>query len=165
MADGYLVWKEIYNTGIDSIDNQHKQLLLLANRIYEASQLKMDNKDEYIKSLLKQAVSLTIAHFSHEEELMRRYEYPEYAAHLKEHNLMRRRLQTEVERISKTNRIDTFRIAQFIKDWLMHHVAISDSNYKIFFVSQGIITEKSPTDAGSSDSVPPSPGGEMTKGS
>lgn len=143
MADTFISWKSVYNVGIDSIDKQHKQLFILANKVYDAQNLRIADKEDYIKSLLKQSVALTISHFEYEEQLMKKYHYPGYAQHLKEHNDLRKRLQEEVSRISKTNRIDTFRLAQFIKDWMMHHVAISDNDYKIYFIKTGLITQGS----------------------
>jgi len=72
-------WKDSWNIGIDIIDDQHKTLMNLLNRIID--------KDVDSKELLIELVNYSGKHFSDEESLMFKKNYPEddFNYHREEH--------------------------------------------------------------------------------
>ena len=72
-------WTDSWNIGIDIIDDQHKTLMNLLNRIID--------KDVDSKELLIELVNYSGKHFSDEESLMFKKNYPEddFNYHREEH--------------------------------------------------------------------------------
>jgi hemerythrin len=74
-----IAWKPEFAIGVDSIDQQHRQLLAIINDL--------NHPDDQVEFL---AVTLKIKryidqHFSYEEELMTKYAYPKLKEHALEH--------------------------------------------------------------------------------
>jgi hemerythrin-like metal-binding protein len=72
-------WNDSYKIGEASIDEQHHELFMRAADIIAAV-----NHESQMLSALR-LYQYTRTHFSHEEELMRRCNYPDIAAHLLQH--------------------------------------------------------------------------------
>lgn len=70
-----LVWKKEYAIGIDSIDDQHKAILMVFN-----SFLQQADADSYAKSY-RDLGRLIDEHFAHEEMIMRKYKLPKSKEH------------------------------------------------------------------------------------
>ena len=69
-------WKDDYCTGIAPIDEQHKELFSIANRIYDL--LKNDlipDKYDSIVAIIGELQSYTRYHFKTEEDYMQRINY------------------------------------------------------------------------------------------
>lgn len=72
-------WKEQWSLGVSMIDNQHKELIAILNRMLTDS--------ISIEDILKSFIDYTGKHFYDEELVMHEYEYNknEIAKHKKEH--------------------------------------------------------------------------------
>jgi hemerythrin-like metal-binding protein len=106
------------------VDAQHRELMSLFNRLEQAE---ADGPAE-VQVALGNLTEYTAVHFAMEEDLMRREEFPpaRVAEHVEEH----RRLTAEVR-----DRVLAYRageltsvkpIADFLHEWLRHHVAEMD---------------------------------------
>jgi len=67
----------------------------------------------------------TREHFSHEEQLMKRLNYPAMAAHEAQHNSLISRLSEISARIANDT-LDRVVLEAFLSDWLLNHIATSD---------------------------------------
>ena len=76
-------WKEIYETGIATLDNEHRALVAEINRLYEA--IRDKRGDEVLGEILTMLESYTVNHFQHEEKLMAEYHYPGLEEHQRAH--------------------------------------------------------------------------------
>ena len=63
-----LNWNKLLVLGIDSIDNQHKHLVDLANQLDEAVAIGTDHHT--LIKIINDLVNYTVLHFQHEEQLM-----------------------------------------------------------------------------------------------
>jgi len=72
-------WKDIYKTGNDPIDNQHRQWFNKVNYFLEAT----DKDGRFVAA--RKLLEYTRLHFEHEEELMRRTNYPDAKLHTRRH--------------------------------------------------------------------------------
>lgn len=136
-------WREAYSTGVQSIDNQHKQLLSIAGNTV---QLLVTVKDQdVLEDLNKEVESLkdyTRYHFQYEEEIMARYHYPDLAKHLLEHREIIEKLEhfnVLAEEIDQELFLND--LIRFIGKWLLSHVMSSDMGYKIYFEDHHITVE------------------------
>ena len=76
-------WTEDLATGVDTIDNQHKELFQRINNLLEAC-TRGKGKEE-VKKVIGFLEDYVVTHFSEEEKYMVKFEYPETASHKKQH--------------------------------------------------------------------------------
>ena len=78
-----LAWSSVFSVGVAEIDNQHKKLVDMANRLNDA--MKAGQGKEAIGKVLNELVSYTATHFAYEERLMDQHKYPMSPEHKQEH--------------------------------------------------------------------------------
>ena len=72
-------WNEKIATGINNIDNQHRHLVEIINKLYEDVFVK--GNGDIVNELLMDMKIYTINHFSAEEKLLKKYQYFEEMEH------------------------------------------------------------------------------------
>ncbi len=115
-----LKWKDGYKIGHDEIDAQHKQLFSMVNDLLAATDT---------AGLTTGAMALfkyTREHFAHEEQLMRRINYPAMANHQAQHDSLISRLNEVAARIANET-INREVLEAFLSDWLLNHIATTDT--------------------------------------
>ena len=128
---GYLNWENKYSVGITKIDDQHKKLFQYINDLHDA--MKSGKSKEIMGGLINELVRYTQAHFSLEEEYMKRYNYPGYSAHLTEHKKFTNKVLEFKESFSKPGGLLSIEVMNFLRDWLTNHVLGTDKKYTSFF--------------------------------
>jgi hemerythrin-like metal-binding protein len=129
-------WTENLSTKIPSIDKQHKKLIELLNRLHDA--MREGRGKEVLGTTLDELISYTKTHFTYEEELMKKANYPDLANHKKEHEQLVAKvldLQKKYNSGSVTMTIETL---NFLKDWLNNHILVSDKKYGPVLSASGI---------------------------
>ncbi|KFB67335.1 bacteriohemerythrin [Candidatus Accumulibacter vicinus] len=117
-----LEWSAALEIGHTEIDNDHRAMLGLLNRLQEAS----ERSDRVAtQAVLAELETLTRDHFAREEQLMREIHYEFSARHQKEHVHLFDEVRAQIEEMS-TGIISAAAIAGFIKRWLIDHVETSD---------------------------------------
>ena len=128
-------WNSMYATGIPTIDNQHKKLVELLNALFDG--MKSGQGDQAAGKTLDELIKYTITHFSTEEQLFKKYGYPETEAHKKEHeNLKTQALKLQSDYRSGKAQI-TMDVANFLRDWLKNHILQTDKKYAPFLIAKG----------------------------
>jgi len=128
-------WHESHSVGVPSIDKQHKQLVALTNRLFLAI---MDEAGEKVlEGILNDLADYAAYHFTHEEELLRMYDYP--GDLLAEHEAEHKALTDEVYRYIDLYRQDPanldLSVFVFLRDWTTEHMSRSDALYSEFLVA------------------------------
>ena len=124
-----IVWNEKYSIGIRSIDNQHKKLFMLVNRLYDLNE--ETTTKETIRSILYDFSDYMSTHFKEEEEYMRSIGYDK----LEEHKQMHKELIDTLALIIKTPAnlsIIKSKIKVIAKRALVSHIINEDSKIKEF---------------------------------
>ncbi|MDP3837749.1 MAG: hemerythrin domain-containing protein [Methylococcales bacterium] len=111
----HFVWQDQYRLGDEEIDEQHKDLFELANKLVASS-----NKNELNANiqLLYQHVK---AHFAAEEALMKDIAFHGYKGHEKEHQLMLEKL-TAINHKINNNNWQQADVEDFVDKWAKHIV-------------------------------------------
>src|SRR5690554_3967254 len=125
-------WNDKYNVGIPSIDEQHQKLFALGNQLFNivSKVTAIDNYDN-IMALLAELKDYTIYHFTHEEELMKKFNYENYEQHKKQHKkFVEKLIEVETQNIDENQNKVTLEIMEFIADWIENHILRSDHQYK-----------------------------------
>lgn len=131
-----LDWKDEFSVGIAEIDRQHKVLIDLINKLHSAMRAGVGKRA--LSDILSELVEYTNTHFEHEEKMFLQYDYPERSTHHKEHEILTRQVlefQNEYQEGRTSISID---VMDFLKDWLINHIAGSDKKYTQFFNAKGI---------------------------
>lgn len=128
-------WKEIYETGIVTLDNEHRGLVQKINQLYEAVRDKRG--EEVLGEILTALVAYTVDHFQHEEKLMAEYHFPG----LEDHQKIHQELIAAVEELKQRATSDTEDLAKelltFLRAWVLEHILKVDKEYGAFLESRG----------------------------
>lgn len=120
-------WKPEYSVHIPEIDAQHQRLFALAAELHAAM---ADGKGKAVlDQSLARLVDYTKVHFTAEEQLMRRYQYPETVAHKAQHDQLTSQVVDLQKRFLGGEKTLTISLMVFLKNWLEHHIAGSDQQY------------------------------------
>jgi len=128
-------------TGIRAIDEQHGELLDLANEVVDMPEGHLH--PELFELALTFLVGYTAYHFAAEEVVMTDLDYPQRGQHFDHH----RQLQQSVGNLAAEARIKgatpacQTEIARFLNDWIVHHIRESDREMAQFLVTQPIDLE------------------------
>lgn len=129
-------WTSTYSCHIDEIDTQHKQLFEIGDRLY-ALALETNNSTEsqQLAQIFNELKDYIHNHFTFEEELMRRYQYPELDKHVAEHASF----VTYVNDLENKKNINADSVTEMIlyfMNWISSHILISDKKYAKFIHTQ-----------------------------
>ena len=120
-----LQWNDVLATGITTIDNQHKRLLLLANELGGA----IERGDvEIVEHVLKDLVDYTVYHFSFEEELMEKAGYAALPLHQRVHQLFTARIPQFQQRYEAGEDV-LEELHSMLVNWLLNHIQNEDRDY------------------------------------
>lgn len=131
-------WNSRFSVGIEQIDAQHKTLFGYIADLEKS----VDNPDERqrwtaIHYAIVQLRDYSRIHFSVEECVMEILGYPGRIDHVLEHGRFISFL-SDLERRSIThNDITENEIIEFLRNWLLNHIAVSDQEYSRFFSAAG----------------------------
>ncbi len=129
-------WSDNFATDIKKIDDQHKCLIDLINRLHDS--MKTGKGNAVIESILDDLLNYTVFHFSTEEAYFKQYAYPESILHKKEHDEL-----TEKTKALQASHRDgkltiSIEVMNFLRDWLRNHILQSDQKYASFLRSKGV---------------------------
>jgi len=117
-------WAEKYQTGIEEIDAQHKQLVGCINELHDAIQA--GSGQEALDAVLSKLTDYAESHFAFEEELLEDLGYVELAAHRGRHEEFIEVIEGMIEDLDhgKSNMGDMLMV--FLRNWLLKHILIDD---------------------------------------
>ena len=126
-------WSDRYSIGIKIIDDQHKGLLDFVNDLFNHSTGNEAEERAYFKEVIQQAVQYIKDHFATEEKFMVATKFPGYAAHKKAHDEFTLTVIKSVKEFESGKRLVLEKLAYFLKDWVLEHVAVMDTQYAAYF--------------------------------
>jgi hemerythrin len=128
MNNSLLVWNDSFLVNFEIIDNQHKGLVEMTNELVRGCERGNVIRDVLFIKTLRKAVEYAQGHFSTEERYMQQVNYPDFAAHKKEHEAFVSEVVKQLKAFEE-NRNDPAVLVGFLKDWLLNHIAVSDKKY------------------------------------
>ena len=127
---GKIEWAESLSVGVDSIDNEHKRLIKIANAVVKMA------RDSDDRQQLTRAMSYlreyTVTHFANEEEYMVSIGFDELAKHQREHAELKQKVKDFQSMLFHSDVVNHEEVLVFLKDWLVGHVLKSDMKIKDF---------------------------------
>jgi hemerythrin len=74
-----IMWTDSFSVKVTEIDTQHKKLIELINKLYDA--MKVGKSKDVMGEILNNLISYTATHFKTEEKYFDLYSYPEKEIH------------------------------------------------------------------------------------
>jgi diguanylate cyclase (GGDEF)-like protein/PAS domain S-box-containing protein/hemerythrin-like metal-binding protein len=119
--------------GIEEIDEQHRNLAYLVNRLNDA--LKHDESKEATELMFDELLLATVHHFDTESRYMTQHQYPDRAAHELAHSNL---VETAKQLKRQFQEGREVLALQAVKDWLLGHIAYEDKRLGNFLQKQGV---------------------------
>lgn len=121
-----IAWRETYNIGVGEVDQQHQELVVKLNEFLDAC-IQQKGKEQIVQTLtfLKE---YTVEHFRSEEEIMLKYNFPEYQEHKKDHDdFVATVIELEKSIVAQgATVLSTLKLNRTLTDWLLTHISKSD---------------------------------------
>jgi len=131
-----VTWDQTYSVSVAKFDEQHQKLFSLLNELHDAMQ--QGKGQAAVKSTLRELAMYTVTHFRAEEELLRKTNFPGFAAHQAEHQKFVARVNGFIEEVNAGRNASPIAILGFIKDWLADHIMRTDRAYAAYFNAKGV---------------------------
>ena len=119
-----LAWGSILSVGVDEIDEDHKKLVSIFNILHHS--LSEGEPAEYLTAVLTELINCTVWHFSHEERLMLKYDYPEQEQHKAIHQQLISSARELEDRILHGDKPIADEDIEFLESWLTEHILTDD---------------------------------------
>ena len=123
----YFSWSSDLAVGNSFIDEDHKKLIDLINRLHDVM-AKGDGRG-HIGKVLESLIQYTLKHFEREEKEMDRIKYVGSIAHKKEHAKLVMEVSDLQKKFQGGNSMLTMSVSQFLKDWLINHISKTDKAF------------------------------------
>jgi hemerythrin len=124
-------WSEEYCLGIDAIDEQHKQLMAIAEKAYDVlkNSLRLDKYDEIV-AIIEELKEYTVFHFKAEEEYMMSIKYPKFLSHKVEHtDFVEKVSQIDLTAVDDNQEQYLLELLDFVSEWIVNHILVTDKLY------------------------------------
>lgn len=129
-------WSNDLSVNIQEIDEQHKILVALLNKLY-ASIITSDDQT-VIHEVLTELTQYTIIHFAVEESLMRIFHYPDYKEHKQQHAELTQQVIDLKNKVTSGKTQISMETLDFLRQWLTRHIMGEDRKYVTCFLEHGM---------------------------
>lgn len=129
-------WDASLKVGVEVIDEQHKKLVELINRLYDA--MCLGKGKDVLGGVLAEVLDYAAYHFKTEEDLFLEHGYRDAPAHIQEHGQLTRTANELKAAFDSGKAMITIETMNFLKDWLVQHIMKSDKSYVPFLNSKGV---------------------------
>ncbi|HPH16147.1 MAG TPA: bacteriohemerythrin [Bacteroidales bacterium] len=123
-----IVWNSSYETGISEIDNEHKVFVSIIQRLETA--IAAQDKVQ-VMNIIEELLKYADFHFTSEENIMIREEYPDYQWHKRIHERLLIELRDKIH-IMKYEFIDLDLLLKFVIAWFNGHTREEDKKISAY---------------------------------
>lgn len=120
-------WRESYETGVEEMDNEHRELIDIINLLYQMQREKKSYEE--LKGIYQRLLDYTQNHFQHEEKLMADSQYPGLQEQQQTHEKFVLRLKDMEEDLVSAKESAAPVVYKFLREWWLDHIVGMDKNY------------------------------------
>ncbi len=131
-----IFWTGEFSVGVSEMDNQHKKLIAMINKLIEEPDAKTNSHT--ISDLLTAMITYAQEHFRAEEALMSEHGYPLKDMQTEQHKSFVKKTVDFCSAVEVGVDIVPHAMLEYLKGWLVHHILEQDMKYKSFFLGKGI---------------------------
>ncbi|NMG50590.1 bacteriohemerythrin [Azoarcus communis] len=121
-----VTWQDGYALDLDEIDDQHRMLFDIMNRLWSAIIRRAETVE--LGGILEDLERYTVLHFTEEETFMRSISYMDFDAHCEQHRRFVDYIIQE-KRSALAGRQVSLELIHFLRDWLVNHILVEDKRY------------------------------------
>lgn len=124
----FMPWSDDYLVGIAAIDQDHKTLFTLVNRLHQ--RVEKGEDEDAIGEALDGLIDYIDTHFAREERYMEECGYPDLVGHTRKHRSLARTVHSlKIMFDDDPPALSSDEILSFLRDWLTNHILKSDMDY------------------------------------
>jgi len=124
-------WDEGMSVGLARLDDDHKQLIAVINRLHEAVRLGGAEAGATVARSLQALADYTERHFAREEAVLESVGYQELSDHRARHESFVEELRDLASAFdARRDPALAEELGRFLRDWLTHHILVEDMAYK-----------------------------------
>jgi hemerythrin-like metal-binding protein len=128
-----MVWSEKFSVGVKRLDFQHQQLFNLVNDL--ALLLDAAPTSDAIADILERLTQYAGYHFKTEEQIMKKYRFPEYDFQVREHTEFKARTaKFRMDAMAGKANLSAAMLA-YLENWLTNHILESDVKLRYFLIA------------------------------
>lgn len=129
-------WTDDLGVRVKEIDDQHKKLIALINKLHDA--MRAGEGKKALGETLQELAAYTVYHFQTEEKYMQQFKYPGYPVHKGAHTAFVKKV-TDFQKDFEENRLGvTIDLMNFLRDWVNNHIRETDKQYSELFNKSGL---------------------------
>lgn len=122
-------WDDSYSVGHSILDNQHKKLLRICNELASCVERNTPDSDAKFHEILNDLSDYAREHFTTEEAILKRLEFPNLAAHEQDHFAYIEQF-TDILTDASEGVLDKAGTLMFLAKWWSDHILVSDMEYR-----------------------------------
>lgn len=129
-------WIPALSVGVKELDDQHKKVFEIINKVYDGLSIKSDKK--LLPDVFQDLIDYANVHLKREEFYFEKFDYPEKESHVATHNAYREKIKNFQKRWESGESGVIYEITKFLNDWWQNHIYKVDKRYTIFFQEHGL---------------------------
>ncbi len=133
----YIDWDDKFSVDVEGMDNQHKKLFRIANRLHEIIETK-DYGDK-LSEAFDALINYVKEHFHDEEQLMAEWGFPELESQRKAHKAFAKQLSASFSEFKSGQTKALQDLLDYLEVWLINHILLSDKKYGEFIATKGSV--------------------------
>ena len=131
-----ITWNEEYLVNVLEIDQQHKKIVEIINRLYEGMQ---DGESKNVlHKILGDVVQYAAYHLGFEEKMLIEFSYPDATIHQQVHTDLIDQLKALIEKYETGSAALSPELTDFLKNWFVNHIMSNHKKYWDFLKSKGV---------------------------
>ena len=123
-------WSDKFSVKQQRMDEHHRQLVSIMNELDEAIATKRG--DEVIGSAIEELARCAAEHLREEDRFMEAIRYPDIENHRAIHKFFADEIALLRLAYATGHWVRVQSIAQFLRDWFVHHIFSEDLRYGVF---------------------------------
>ncbi len=131
-----VAWREQMSLDYPPLDDEHKAFL---DVVVQSTEVAQNGDFAKMEDIFEKCYDYARNHFSHEEDIMERVQFPDIEAHMKSHqifikNISELRQQFEFASSQEEKKSAALKTASFLNVWVLGHILSRDKVYKPYLV-------------------------------
>ena len=132
-----IVWNDVLSVHIPEIDEQHKTLIEMINRLEDAvTDGGWSRRNVVMSDVLIEMINYLDYHFTTEENYMIDHHYPHFDTHRNQHKDFVNKVNAFADEYNNGTESLPENILTFLKEWLVDHVMGADCQFGTFVVER-----------------------------
>jgi len=139
-------WNDGMSVGVESIDNDHKKLILLIDALSNA--IESGKESDVLEQLFDELADYAGTHFKREEALIKSCDYHDFDNHVKQHGGFADKIPELKSKLLSADSIDVaLEVNLFLYQWLLNHILVDDMAFFGTLLDHGYVDKKEGNDS------------------